>query len=434
MKHKIDTSLFAWGSWHCSRDDDRPRDSLSKVHTGFHGPTHTERFLFAPSPRVFKGRFNVCYTPYLSPSAVRQPYLRAQGSEEVCPLYFLSRTSFLSILKYNARRGCNSEERQLFGQAHTELPSFEITPYGMKCRFPVAEVDGIIIAVLLCETPEQHLGLLLHPAPDTEALDQTRETYCVSWAFQEGEFAHTIRRVACLGGDLYDLRFRGKPVVASWRDIYIMAHPHTTSRSDGAHLVHRFALDVAPAPFRIPRCLLQALAALELFPWTWTTSTDPASIHTIRLTLDNFALMEGVRIMFGLCTKSTPKGARPRHWAWAEPKHLATWHLPWSRHAHDCATDHIEDWPDCRRAFGETERTIRLVFAPCPHASGRTLVLGLELEGSVYERMQWSTGTRLPLHPKLQRQRIEALDLPTPPPPTSYRAEGSRNETVTTAA
>ena len=346
----------------------------------------------------------------------------------------LLRTSFLPILKYNVGRGRNSEECQLFGQAHTELPSFEITPYGMKCRFPVAEVDGITIAVLLCETPEQHLGLLLHPAPDTEALDQTRKTYCVSWAFQEGELAHTTRRVACLGGDLYDLHFRGKHVIASWRDIYIMAHPHTTSRSDGAHLVRRFALDVAPAPFRIPRCLLQALAGLELFPGTWTTSTDPASIHTIRLSFENFALMEGVRIMFGLCTKCTSKGARPRHWAWAEPKHLATWHLPWSRHAHDCATDHIEDWPDCRRAFGESERTIRLVFVPCTHAPGRTLALGLELSGSVYERMLRRTGTRLPLHPKRQRRRTEMQDFPTPPWSTDYEAEGSRKNTITITA
>ena len=44
-----------------------------------------------------------------------------------------------------------------------DLPSIEVTGYGMKCYFPVAEVEGITIAVLLAETKVKHLGLLLHP-------------------------------------------------------------------------------------------------------------------------------------------------------------------------------------------------------------------------------------------------------------------------------
>ena len=35
------------------------------------------------------------------------------------------------------------------------------------------------------------------------------------------------------------------------------------------------------------------------------------------------------------------------------------------KYVHDCATDHIEDWPDCTRKFGDAERTIRLVFVSC---------------------------------------------------------------------
>ena len=68
---------------------------------------------------------------------------------------------------------------------------------------------------------------------------------------------------------------------------------------------------------------------------------------------------------------------------------------------HDCATDHIEDWSDCTREFGDAERTIRLVFAPCAHAPQRTLVLGLGLGGSRYEEIQRNANIYLRPHVKL---------------------------------
>ena len=43
-----------------------------------------------------------------------------------------------------------------------------------------------------------------------------------------------------------------------------------------------------------------------------------------------------------------------------------------------------------------SERTIRLTFALCTHAPERTLVLGLELSGSVYEAIQKNANIRLP--------------------------------------
>ena len=272
----------------------------------------------------------------------------------------------------------------------------------MKCRFPVAEVDGVTIAVLLCETTEEHLGLFLHPAPRSEVLDPTREAYSVSWAFREGDHGHISKRVACLGGDLYNLRFRGKPVDATWRDIYIIEQPRTTSRSDGAHLVQSFFLDITPIPFRVPRSLLQALSALELYPKAWKKTSDPMSTHTSRLLLQNIVEEERVRIMLGLCTKASTTPARPCHWAWAEPTYRGTSSEKWSKDAHDCATDHIADWPDRARAFGDAERTIKLMFTPCPHMPGRTLVLGLELSGEVYEKMQHEADVRLPQLPRAQ--------------------------------
>ena len=48
---------------------------------------------------------------------------------------------------------------------------------------------------------------------------------------------------------------------------------------------------------------------------------------------------------------------------------------PWENHAHNRATDHMEDWPARSREFGDAERTNRLMFGVC--APGRTFVLGL---------------------------------------------------------
>ena len=64
---------------------------------------------------------------------------------------------------------------------------------------------------------------------------------------------------------------------------------------------------------------------------------------------------------------------------------------------HNCATDHIANWPNGAREFGDAKHTIRLVFAPCTHAPERTLVLGLELVGSVYEKIQRDANVYLPL-------------------------------------
>ena len=258
----------------------------------------------------------------------------------------------------------------------------------MKCRLPVAEVDEITIAILLCQDRKQHLGLLLHPAPENQVLDPFRSLYYTSWAFFEGNAnTSSAKRVACLGDDLYNLQFRGKPVNATWRTIYVMIHSPTSGRGISASLMYRFLPDVAPAPFRVPRALLQIMATLQFFPTTWTMTSDAGSKATVSLKLENVVVNQSLCITFGACVRDSNDGVQ-RHWAWAEHKDVRTWKDPWKDYAHDCATDHIEDWPYHARDFGSEECTFRLVFAPCPHAPGRTLVLGLELIGSVYEKLQ----------------------------------------------
>ena len=124
---------------------------------------------------------------------------------------------------------------------------------------------------------------------------------------------------------------------------------------------------------------------------------------------ENRVLMEAIHIRLGTCAAVSAE-ARPCHWAWAERHHAAMWGSRWSRNEHNCAADHIADWPGGARAFGDGERTVRLVFAPCPHAPDRrTLVLGLELVGDAYARIQQDANVSLPQVPR-SRARLVAGD------------------------
>lgn len=117
-----------------------------------------------------------------------------------------------------------------------ELPSFEVTNFGMKCRLPIAEIDGITIAVLSAISRRTYIGLILHPAENTELQlhDTVPRTYFVSWAFESDTTCH-LYRLAHLGGDPNNLFFRGKPIQATWRSIYIRDIPrHFENGADPA--------------------------------------------------------------------------------------------------------------------------------------------------------------------------------------------------------
>lgn len=75
--------------------------------------------------------------------------------------------------------------------------------------------------------------------------------------------------------------------------------------------------------------------------------------------------------------------------------------LAWTQQAHDCATDHIDGWgPTGSRTFGDAERAVLLSFTPCPYAPDTTLILHLELVGTVYRRMQNDAGISIPPPPR----------------------------------
>ena len=302
---------------------------------------------------------------------------------------------------------CNLKDSPL-GPVHVEVHSFQVTPYGMKCRLPVAEVDGVTIAVLPCQMDDEYLGLLLHQPPSEETQIPSRQLYYISWTFRDPQVSeYLILRQACLGGDFNNLQFRGKPVTPTWCDIYIAIHPATIGRRDGAHLLQHFVPDVAPSPFQIPRTLMQTLVALNFFPDSTMVLQSPESDDAMIVLLQNSNLLEAVHIHLGMCTKISTEESPAYHWAWASQNNSATWGKLSQKYVHDCATDHIRDWPNSTREFGDAERTIRLVFNPSTHAPEWTLVLSLGLSGRVYKEIQENANVYLP-RAGFPRRRINA--------------------------
>lgn len=81
VKQQFDASLLAWGNhhdWESESSPHRPVSSSGMVE-GFHDATQFQRFLLAPSPRLFSHSAVIYYTPGLSEgSQMLQPYLPHQ--------------------------------------------------------------------------------------------------------------------------------------------------------------------------------------------------------------------------------------------------------------------------------------------------------------------------------------------------------------------
>ncbi|KAH9935222.1 HET-domain-containing protein [Epithele typhae] len=360
----FDTTLFAWGGVHDSGDDKYPQEPLEEIWSGFHDVTHYSRYLFAPSTSDFTVS-TPYYTPRLNATAVLQPYMSWQWTED--------HEKVIDVA--NKTTGP-------FGSL--ELPSFKLTSHGMKCHFPVAEVDGITIMVLLVETDDKHLGMILHPAKADEVQDPSQQLFYVTWAFKTTE-SYSNCRLAELGGDLYNLNFRGKDIKPVWRDIYIHAGPRTEDRTDPPHLVLRLMHDRIPAPFRVPRWLVGAFASMHFLPNSGTSTIDEGASFEMWLQFVNTQISERMWVKMGLC-KQASTDDEPVHWAWGTTVGIAAWNDAWDK-PHDCATDHVDEWEGKWRSFGDEERTIRLSFTQDGH-NKRTRVLHMELDGTKYNELQ----------------------------------------------
>ena len=311
-----------------------------------------------------------------------------------------------------------------------ELPSFEVTSYGLKCHLPVAEVDEFTIAVLLVETRKEHLGLILHPTQEDDKLqDPSRKLYYVGWPFKTEDSYYNCR-LALLGTDLYNLQFRGKPVNATWRDIYIYHYPDTSDSIDPAHLMLRTYPIYASKHFRVPRCLFAAMVALGLLPDAGRGDDDSSAKEEIWIEFTDTDASEEIRICLGLCSEAGTR-AQPCHFAWAEVGHGEWgWNEEWVKKTHDCATDHIDSWPNRTRSFngapGDGQRMIHLKFTPAPDAPEQTRVLHLELGGGVYDEMQSGDGLNVSKRTRLGLEAVTSTKRSSAHTQSSRSRRGSR--------
>ena len=136
VKQNIDTSLYAWGTWHESSDAELPQGSLSVVRNGFHGPNHTERFLYAPSPKEFRWMDDVYYTPDLPGKVALQPYLKHQGSEDVCVVILSSKEVDLMLLPSPAQEENRSRNRRSLWSGPLRAPDIPSYTLWHEVSFP----------------------------------------------------------------------------------------------------------------------------------------------------------------------------------------------------------------------------------------------------------------------------------------------------------
>ena len=280
----------------------------------------------------------------------------------------------------------------------------------MKCRFPIIDLEGFSIAVLLSESStSQHIGLLLHRAPETQVQDFLRPKYYASYAFIRNDIGRPVAcRLVHLGNDLHNLQFRGQTVQAEWREIYVYPFPEQTSTSRNLAPAFLFSeLDTfMGVPFRVPRWQLSAFVALDLQPRVADTRRHgQRDMERVHICFTSTRKGEEISINLGLCRQTPHAHERPVHWASAEIFHKGTWgeeqrrrrKASWER-AHDCAQDHVSAWPNGEREFSDEDgaRIVRLAFRPCRHTPETTLVMLAELRGEAYEEMQRVAGSTFP--------------------------------------
>ena len=276
-----------------------------------------------------------------------------------------------------------------------ELPTVSATSFGLQCRFPVIESDGLTIAVLLCETGREHIGLLLHPSHDP-VQDPSRKKYRTGYCFRMPSGGIGFARLLSLGNDLYNLRLNGKTVTAKWRDILVADSPPQFTK-DIVPMLSSSLHSIAPTPpFRLPQWLVGRLMLLGMDPvLPLLMVSNPARgkpLHMAALFVD-MNTSECIHLVLGTCVQG--RDLPPSHWAIARPQHLDDWSQRLSlaqdsmiQEPHDCLQHHIDRWPGCAKDFGDTERTVRLSFSRCQLAPDHTRVVHIELEGRVYTAMK----------------------------------------------
>ncbi|KAM5543043.1 hypothetical protein V8D89_003427 [Ganoderma adspersum] len=397
MKRSFDTSLFSWGRYvdFGNATPVEPHENRAFFNTS----AEDGMYILASSPKSFGirpfGRF-VRFTP--NAKGPVQPYPPGQTTRH------------------------DPEGKPLGPFGPIKFPEFSSTSYGLKCHFPVIESDGLTVAVLICDTGREHLGLLLHPSTD-RVQDPSRPKYYTGHGIHRQPHRlgakspqRELARLVSLGSDYWDLRLNGKTVTAQWRDIFIAESPPPIKRDVPPALCSALhSIEPAP-PFRIPPGLIMRLTALgmELRPMHVESKPADGKQLLASATFEDASAREGIRLILGTCmdTRSGEQGrGGPVHWAKAVPRCAANWNQR-PDYTHDCLEDHIDAWMDHTKDFGDGERTVRLSFSRCTSTPAHTLVVHVELGGRLFDVLKDQRDVKFP-----SREDI-ALGMSTDPPAT----------------
>ncbi|EJF56751.1 HET-domain-containing protein [Dichomitus squalens LYAD-421 SS1] len=342
LKRSIDTSLFAWGQ--CWPVPSMPPPSpQSSRHSHIHDD---KSCLLAMSPSAFASCNQISFNPPRSPPLPQgEPissgvYSDSTGETEV----------FLDALDF----------------VQPGLPTFSVTPYGLRAHVMLFEYPSYSVAVLCCANKDgKPLGLLLQSCP--VAPDPHRPLYHPG--------VDRFRTVA-LSDDFIERGVNG--VFAEWKVVYIIQQARQDAGAGPRLLLNRNL----STPFRfckeeLERLLRQHLWSLETltrvdFDWNGSPPVSLAFKHKIN---DKAVII----LSLGRC-QSTSRMDYP-HWATLR---FYQGQSPPNVPEHTCSEDHICQWPDRKKVFKLSVEfygimnffhDITLSFATCPMNPSTTLVV-----------------------------------------------------------
>ncbi|KAI0359554.1 HET-domain-containing protein [Trametes cingulata] len=435
IRRSIDTSIFAWGL--CKPDgslSDTPPLPLSAMHDSTANSEQSHQsFLLAPAPSAFAQRSSVYYIPHVDE---QHEYLRAMNKKTPQP-------------------SANGEEANTNEDAPEPagIPSFSLTAYGMQAHIPIIEAQGLTIAVLFCFQYGQQLGLLLYPCDESE--DPTRPRYHTSYSFDSTHaacdchlpagFMDTYRLIP-IGGTLGDLRLEGRRVTAQWRDIFLELQPTPIAR----HIAINRSLD---SPFRVPQWVVMKLRT----NWGFELYTSGSGLSSrvgwtgARPQLIDFMQLEtgeAFGIWMGCCDGQPKAPSSPGSHSESQyesdsgssaggfesesdskpelPVDTQRPSIPWAfaflieygvgtvPPKHRCPADHISEWPDGTRTFGDDERSVQLSFRRCGMHPTGSHVMDIGLGGRLFTEIEELQTTVRPVEPHQRFKRATHDHAPIP--------------------
>ncbi|KAH9937837.1 HET-domain-containing protein [Epithele typhae] len=321
MKQTGDASLFAWGPLL----DATVVDFDAAVANIRDRVVDDSAYLLATSPKDFRLFNNAVFTPDLTVPI--DPYLPGQ---------------FVSHPK-DAEVPVNGP----FGER--AIPRFSMTTEGVKFRFPVIRIQDATIAVLLCESNGQHLGLLLHESPDAGE-DPTRPRFRVGWPCVGAERGWA--RLVTLGNNLNDLHVgtRWTALQVNWETLFVVDRMPALKRAQlrpSATIHEVLHQPVYPFPFFFSSWILHRLTNLGWKVVARPISGNEDSPFPVALEFEHWEHTDRrFHVIVGTCFQGvvTPAGA---------PINQAGFSARWAKvyfdgdeagaspTIHDCATDHI---------------------------------------------------------------------------------------------